>query len=114
MEYIALCMRAQGYEFFDDHCPDQSYLIPKLDPDYLKSLSEEQQDRLHIERGGKMIAADRQQRSDPACYEPMGWFGKKVLRFERYWGMAPDWQRGRQALEKHLEKLNVRPMDAKE
>jgi hypothetical protein len=29
------------------------------------------------------------QKIESECYEPMGWLGKKTLRFERRFGLAP-------------------------
>jgi hypothetical protein len=89
-EYIELCMRAQGYEFVQDDCPSylQTDTVPKVDHDYYRSLSQEQKDRLNIETGKKIIAIEQMQKSEPACYEPMGWSSKRTLRFEKWFGTA--------------------------
>ena len=91
-EYIELCMQAHGYEVVEDDCPRplQSFnSIPKVDPDFYRSLGKEQKDNLNVETGKKIMAIEELQKIQPACYEPMGWFSKKLLRFERYWGEAP-------------------------
>src|SRR5947208_2133327 len=89
-EYIELCMRAQGYEIVQDDCPSymQTDSVPRVDPDYYRSLSQEQKDRLNYETGKKIVAIEQMQKIEPACYEPMGWFGKRTLRFEKWFGTA--------------------------
>jgi hypothetical protein len=89
-EYIELCMRAQGYEFVQDNCPRYipTNIVPKADPDYGRSLTEEQQRQHYIEVGIKIIAIAQIQKIEPTCYEPMGWFGKRILRYEKWLGTA--------------------------
>jgi len=96
-KYIELCMRAEGYEVAQDDCPSymQSDTVPKVDPDYYRSLTQEQKDRVNYETGKKIVAMEQMQKNEPACYEPMGWLGKRILRFEKWFGTAKAGQSGR-------------------
>lgn len=96
-EYIELCMRAQGYEVVQDDCPSylQTDTVPKVDPDYYRSLTQEQKDRVNYETGKKVVVIEQIQKIEPACYEPMGWLGKRLLRFEKLLGTAKARQSGR-------------------
>jgi hypothetical protein len=86
-EYIELCMRAHGYEIVQDGCPDNlsTDLIPRPDPEFYHSLNKEQQARLNLETGRKIRKIEGLQKIEPECYEPMGWFGKRSLRYEKKW-----------------------------
>jgi hypothetical protein len=87
-KYIELCMGARGYEVVQDDCPSymQTDTVPKVNPDYYRSLTQEQKDRVNYETGKKIIAMERMQKIEPICYEPMGWLGKRILRFEKWFG----------------------------
>jgi hypothetical protein len=89
-DYVALCMRAQGYEIVEDDCPAfmRTNLIPKPDPEFYDSLSENQKNRLNMETGTKIMNMEAMQKIDPACYEPMGWFDKRILRLEKWFGAS--------------------------
>jgi hypothetical protein len=73
----------------------QTDTVPKVEPDYYRSLSQEQKDRLNYETGKKIVAIEQMQKIEPACYEPMGWFSKRTLRFEKWFGTAKVGQSGR-------------------
>ena len=96
-EYIELCMRVQGYEIVQGDCPSyiQTDTVPRVDPDYYRSLTQEQKDRVNYETGKKIVAMEQIQRIEPVCYEPMGWLGKRILRFEKWLGTAKAGQSGR-------------------
>jgi hypothetical protein len=89
-EYIELCMQAQGYEIVQDDCPatlqTDSIPSPDIGSSY-NSLSQDQKDKLNRETGRKILAIEAVQKLEPICYEPMGWFGKRSLRFEKWLGL---------------------------
>jgi hypothetical protein len=97
-ENIELCMRAHGYEIVTNDCPASVRIdyenhifpdsIPKPNPNVYNSLTKEQQDRLNIETGKKIEAIEAMQKIEPACYEPMGWFGKRSLRLKKWLGTS--------------------------
>lgn len=86
-DYIEICMQAQGYEIVEDDCPTymRTDSIPKSDPNFYSSLSQQQKNSVNIELGRKIRVVEGMQRIEPACYEPMEWFGKRFLRFENGW-----------------------------
>ena len=73
---LELCMNARGYEVVENDCTiGRSSLGHQLD-DY-------------VESGKKVIALEGLQRIDPHCYEPLTWWGKRLLWLERMIGTAP-------------------------
>lgn len=58
--FVALCMRAHGYEIVPKDCP-VGFQPTNMGP---------------------------MQAIEPSCYEPMSWFGKQGLRFEKWFGTS--------------------------
>jgi hypothetical protein len=80
-------MQARGYEIVEDDCPpylQKEMSMPKPDPDSYNSLTQNQKDKFNIETGKKIVAIEGMQKIEPACYEPMGWLGKRSLRLEKW------------------------------
>jgi hypothetical protein len=93
VDYISLCMRAHGYEVVQDDCPKEGllrYTLPKVDPEFFSSLSQEQKRSFSIERSKDLEIIERLATLEPACYEPMGWFGKRFLKLEKEWFGTPN------------------------
>jgi hypothetical protein len=82
-------MRAHGYELNQDQCPKVLREgIQRLDPAALEALSKELR-RVYLEQIEKQAAGLAAWRKvEPACYEPTGWFGKRVLRTEKWLGTS--------------------------
>jgi hypothetical protein len=88
--YVEACMRAHGYELNQAQCPRvlREDSIQRLDPAALATLSEELR-RAYTEGIEKSLAAMAPWRkAEPTCYEPMGWFGKRVLWIEKWLGTS--------------------------
>jgi hypothetical protein len=85
--YAEACMRAHGYELNQDQCPALRDDVIRLDPASIAALGEKLR-KAHtedIERRLAVLAAWR--KAEPLCYEPTGWFGKQVLRIEKWLGI---------------------------
>jgi hypothetical protein len=81
--YIEECMRAHGYVLNREQCPEL-LREKRLDPATLDVLSKELR-RVYIEQTEKQNAVlAGWQKVEVACYEPTGWFGKRVLRTEKW------------------------------
>jgi hypothetical protein len=89
-EYIELCMQAHGYEIVEDNCPVRirTDSVSKPDPHFYASLSESEKYKLNLETGKKLMAIEGIQKIEPACYEPLGWVGKRSLRLEKWLGIS--------------------------
>jgi hypothetical protein len=88
-EYVAACMRAHGYQLNQDQCPTLHDNVIKPDDDLMKdpaaiaALGELLKPYTEgIEKRLAALAAWR--KAEPTCYEPIGWFGKQVLRIEKW------------------------------
>ena len=87
-EYVEICMRAHGYELNQDQCPRlRDDVISRPDPAALAAMGEKLRRAYTegIEKGLAALAAWR--KVEPTCYEPIGWFGKRVLRIEKWLGI---------------------------
>ena len=87
-DYAEACMRAHGYELNQDQCPRlRDDVISRLDPAAIATLGEKLRRAYTegIEKGLAALAAWR--KVEPTCYEPIGWFGKRVLRIEKWLGI---------------------------
>jgi hypothetical protein len=84
-DYVEACMRARGFELNQDQCPKmlRDDFIDRPDPAVLAALSNEQRKAYteHIEKAVAALAEWRKVES--TCYEPTGWFGKRVLWIEK-------------------------------
>jgi hypothetical protein len=89
-EETELCMRAHGYELVEDNCPFNLRTGQiRSDPEAYSKASEADKARMNLEIGNQITRLLDIQKIVPECYEPMGWLGKKTLRFERRFGLVP-------------------------
>lgn len=73
---LELCMNARGYEVVEDDCPTGRSSLGHDPGDYTVS-------------GKKIMALEGLQRIDPHCYQPLSWWGKRLIWLERMIGTAP-------------------------
>jgi hypothetical protein len=86
-DYVEACMRAHGYELNQDQCPTLRDDVIRLDPAAIAALGEQLR-RAYTEEIEKRLAAlAAWRKAEPTCYEPIGWFGKRVLRIEKWLGI---------------------------
>ena len=89
-EESELCMRAHGYELVEDNCPANLRTGSiRSDPEAYSKASEADKASMNLEIGKQIARLLDIQKIESECYEPMGWLGKKTLRFERRFGLAP-------------------------
>jgi hypothetical protein len=86
-DYVEACMHAHGYELNLDQCPALRDDPNEIGPAGMAALSEQLRKAYTeaMEKRRPALAAWR--KLVPACYEPRGWFGKQVLRIEKWLGI---------------------------
>jgi len=86
-DYVETCMRTHGYALNLDQCPALRDDPNELDAAGLAALSEQLRKAYDeaMEKHRPALAAYR--KLEPTCYEPIGWFGKQVLRIEKWLGI---------------------------
>ena len=84
-DYVEACMRAHGYAINQDQCPKVLREDPQRpDPAALEAMSNELR-RAYLEQIEKQVAGlAAYRKAEPTCYEPIGWFGKRALRIEKW------------------------------
>jgi hypothetical protein len=89
-EETELCMRAHGYELVEDNCSVNLRTGSiRSDPEAYSKASEADKASMNLEIGKQIARLLDIQKIESECYEPMGWLGKKTLRFERRSHAAP-------------------------
>ena len=88
-----LCMQAHGYEIVEDNCPvylrtDSIVAAARANAEAYSNASDAEKKRMYIETGTKIRRMEDIQKISPECYQPMGWLGKQILRFEKQIGLA--------------------------
>ncbi len=80
-------MRALGYEYVRNDCPDYMDVANmRFDWGNYDAMTPDEQ--RHTDNKFRVKAADlrRQQKLEPACYEPMSRLGKRLYRIEKWVG----------------------------
>jgi len=83
-DYVEACMRAHGYELNQDQCPTLRDDVIRLDPAAIAALGEKLRKTYTDEIEKRLAALAAWRKAEPTCYEPLGWFGKRVLRIEKW------------------------------
>jgi hypothetical protein len=86
-EYVEACMRAHGYELDQNQCPRLRDDVIKLDPAGIAALGENLRKSYTEEIERRLAALAAWRKAEPTCYAPTGWFGKRVLRIEKWFGI---------------------------
>jgi len=86
-DYVEACMRAHGYALNLNQCPALRDDPNELNAEGLAALSEKLRKAYTeaMEKHRPALAAWR--KLEPTCYEPVGRFGKQVLRIEKWLGI---------------------------
>ena len=84
-DYTEACMGAHGYELNPDQCPRmlREDAIERPDPAALEAMGEKLRTAYTEQIEKRRAALVPWRKAEPTCYEPTGWFGKRVQRIEK-------------------------------
>jgi len=78
------CMRAHGYELNQDQCPALRDDVIRPDPAALAALGEKLRQAYTDDTEKRLAALAAWRKAEPTCYEPTGWFAKRVLQIQKW------------------------------